>query len=94
MDGYAVRAEETRGATETSPRLLKIGSRAHPVDTGDPLPPDTNAVIKIEDTHIVVQDGAEHIEILASTPPWRYVRPMGEDMVATELVLPANHRIR
>ncbi|MCB9113575.1 MAG: molybdopterin biosynthesis protein [Caldilinea sp.] len=94
MDGYAVRAEETRGATETSPRLLKIGSRAHPVDTGDPLPPDTNAVIKIEDTHIVTQDGVEHIEILASTPPWRYVRPMGEDMVATELVLPANHRIR
>lgn len=94
MDGYAVRAEETRGATETSPRLLKIGSRAHPVDTGDPLPPDTNAVIKIEDTHIVVQDGAEYIEILASSPPWRYVRPMGEDMVATELVLPANHRIR
>src|SRR5690606_30825276 len=42
MDGYAVRAEETRGATETSPRLLKIGSRAHPVDTGDPLPSDTN----------------------------------------------------
>jgi putative molybdopterin biosynthesis protein len=37
---------------------------------------------------------SEAIEIIASTPPWRYVRPMGEDMVATELVLPANHRIR
>ncbi|HQY90769.1 molybdopterin biosynthesis protein [Caldilinea sp.] len=94
MDGYAVRAEETRGATETSPLLLKLGSRAHALDTGDPLPPDANAVIKIEDTHIVTQDGADYIEILAATPPWRYVRPMGEDMVATELVLPANHRIR
>jgi len=94
MDGYAVRAEETRGATETRPRLLQIGSCAHPVDTGDPLPPDTNAVIKIEDTHLVVQEDGEYIEILASTPPWRYVRPLGEDMVATELVLPANHRLR
>lgn len=94
MDGYAVRAEETRGATETNPVLLKIGSRAHPVDTGDPLPPDTNAVIKIEDTQVVAQGDVDAIEILASTPPWRYVRPMGEDMVATELVLPANHRIR
>jgi putative molybdopterin biosynthesis protein len=34
------------------------------------------------------------IEILAASPPWQYVRPMGEDMVATELVLPANHRLR
>lgn len=94
MDGYAVRAEETRGATETNPRLLKLGVQAFPLDTGDPLPPNTNAVIKIEDTHIVAQSDGEAIEIIASTPPWRYVRPMGEDMVATELVLPANHRIR
>ncbi len=94
MDGYAVRAEETRGATETNPLLLKLGVQAFPLDTGDPLPPSTNAVIKIEDTHIVVQPDGEAIEIIASTPPWRYVRPMGEDMVATELVLPANHRIR
>jgi putative molybdopterin biosynthesis protein len=26
--------------------------------------------------------------------PWQHVRPMGEDMVATELILPANHRLR
>jgi putative molybdopterin biosynthesis protein len=94
MDGYAVRAEETRGASESSPLLLRVGHRAHPLDTGDPLPPDTNAVIKIEDTHLVQQAGGDCIEIIAATPPWRYVRPMGEDMVATELVLPANHRLR
>lgn len=94
MDGYAVRAEETRGATETNPLLLRVGVQAFPLDTGDPLPPNTNAVIKIEDTHIVAQADGEAIEIIAATPPWRYVRPMGEDMVATELVLPANHRIR
>ena len=94
MDGYAVRAEETRGASEVSPLLLKLGSQAFPLDTGDPLPPTTNAVIKIEDTHLVATSAGDCIEILASTPPWKYVRPMGEDMVASELVLPANHRLR
>ncbi|GIV70667.1 molybdopterin biosynthesis protein [Caldilinea sp.] len=94
MDGYAVRAEATRGATETTPLLLKVGEQAIPVDTGDPLPGDANAVIMIENTHLVSRPDGDYIEILASTPPWRYVRPMGEDIVATELVLPANHRIR
>ena len=53
-----------------------------------------NAVIMIEDTQLVQQDGADFIEILAASAPWTYVRPMGEDMVATELILPANHRLR
>ena len=47
MDGYAVHAAETHGATETSPLLLAVGSRAIAVDTGDPLPVNTNAVIMI-----------------------------------------------
>ncbi|HRW10451.1 MAG TPA: molybdopterin biosynthesis protein, partial [Caldilineaceae bacterium] len=68
--------------------------QAFPVDTGDPLPPGTNAVIMIEHVHLLEEDDATFIEILESSPPWRYVRPMGEDMVATELVLPANHKLR
>ena len=94
MDGYAVRADQTRDATETSPLQLLVGHKAFPVDTGDPLPPGTDAVIKIEDTQLIEGVAGQAIEILASTPPWRHVRPMGEDMVATELVLPANHRLR
>ena len=90
MDGYAVRSEETNGATETAPLILTIGSQAHPVDTGDPLPPGANTVIMIEQ----VQELDGVIEITAAAPPWQYVRAMGEDVVATELVLPANHRIR
>ena len=94
MDGFAVRAEETRGATETQPLLLAVGRQAFPVDTGDPLPPATNAVVKIEDVQLVATPAGDAIEIIAATPPWRYVRAMGEDMVATELILPANHRLR
>jgi len=95
MDGYAVRAEETLGATETSPLRLELGSQAIPVDTGDPLPHGKDAVIKIEDTHLVAEPAAaRYVEIISSVAPWQHIRPMGEDMVASELVLPANHRLR
>ena len=94
MDGYAVRSEETRGASETSPLLLRVGEQAIPVDTGDPLPLGMNAVIMIENTQPGWQEGVDYIEILSAVAPWADVRPMGEDMVATELVLPANHRLR
>jgi putative molybdopterin biosynthesis protein len=105
MDGYAVRARDTEGATETQPQRLTLieaeenePRRQRPalaVNTGQPLPHWANAVIMIEHTQQVDDDqGAAGIEIRSSVPPWHHVRPMGEDMVATELVLPANHRLR
>lgn len=94
MDGYAVRSEETRGASETHPCLLQIGEQAVAVDTGDPLPAGTNAVIMIEETQTIQRADGDYIEILAAAPPWNHVRALGEDIVATELVLPANHRLR
>lgn len=90
MDGYAVRAEDTHNATETAPITLNA-SQAIPVNTGAPLPPDKNAVIMIE---YVQEVGQGAITITDPVPPWQHVRMLGEDMVATELVLPANHRIR
>jgi putative molybdopterin biosynthesis protein len=90
MDGIAVRAEETVGASETSPLQLHSGPAVVWVDTGDPLPPETNAVIMAEQ----VQDlGDGRLEIQAAVAPWQHVRPMGEDLVATELVLPENHTL-
>jgi len=91
MDGYAVRAQDTLGATETRPLRLRVPEQAQPVNTGAPLPEGTNAVIMIEDTQPV---GDDAIEIRAAVVPWQHVRMMGEDMVATELVLPANHPLR
>ncbi|MCC7449810.1 MAG: molybdopterin biosynthesis protein [Anaerolineae bacterium] len=90
MDGYAVQAKDTLNATETHPITLALNTQAIPVNTGDPLPPETNAVIMIED----VQQRGDQIEIRAPAVPWQHIRLMGEDMVATELVLPTNHRIR
>ncbi len=94
MDGYAVLAERTRGASETRPVHLAVGRNAFYVDTGDPLPPGTNAVIMVEDVQLVAGQGEQSIEILGGVAPWQHVRPMGEDMVATELILPANHLLR
>ncbi len=94
MDGYAVRADATRGASEMRPRQLKVGTEAFYVDTGDPIPPHTNAVIMVEDVQLSGPSGAQQIEILAPVAPWQHIRPMGEDMVATELILPANHQLR
>jgi len=90
MDGVAVAAASTVGAAETSPRRLKLGSEAIWIDTGDAVPPDTDAVIMIEDIH---DRGDGSIEIIAAAAPWQYVRPMGEDIVASELVLPQGRRL-
>ncbi len=91
MDGYAVRTAETITASETNPLRLKIGPQTKYIDTGDPLPDWADAVIQIEHVQPI---GDEAIEIMASIAPWTAVRSMGEDMVATELVLPANHVLR
>jgi putative molybdopterin biosynthesis protein len=91
MDGVAVRAQDTIGATETSPVRLEVGAQAVWVDTGDPMPPGFDAVIMVEVVHEVDEST---LEIQAPVPPYHHVRPLGEDIVATELVLPENHRLR
>ncbi|MCZ2113010.1 MAG: molybdopterin biosynthesis protein [Anaerolineae bacterium] len=112
MDGYAVRAEDTIGASEGTPLILRVTSDepqitseegatrpatpiAQAVNTGHALPAWANAIIMIENVQpVTLPDGRAGIEIRAAVPPWFHVRSMGEDMVATELVLPANHRLR
>ena len=91
MDGAAVRAADTLGATETSPVNLTISAQAILVDTGDPMPAGYNAVVMIEHLHRVDDNT---LQVSAPVPPWQHVRPLGEDLVATELVLPENHQIR
>ena len=91
MDGIAVRASDTVGATETSPRRLTLGEQAVWVDTGDPVPAGFNAVIMVEVVHEV---DANTLEIQSPAAPYQHVRPLGEDIVATELVLPESHTIR
>ena len=102
MDGFAVRASTTNGALPSQPITLEIGPEAEYVDTGAPLPGWANAVIPIENVESLDELGnitAEirkpaSIRIRASVPPWSHIRPLGEDIVATQLVLPAGHILR
>ena len=72
------------------------------VDTGDPLPEWANAVIPIENIEPLDAAGQmaqevrkpDGFRIRASVVPWSHVRPLGEDIVATQLVLPAGHVLR
>ncbi len=91
MDGIAVRAADTRGASEIRPLTLKLGADYKIVDTGDPVKAPFDAVIMAED---VVEIDDETVQILESVPGWNHVRSIGEDIVAGEMILQTGHVIR
>lgn len=88
MDGIAVKAKDTFGATETTPVHLKEGQYVV-VDTGDPLPEECDAVIMVED--IVKEDGG--VCLYASAAPWQHIRQIGEDICAGEMILSSYQKI-
>jgi putative molybdopterin biosynthesis protein len=90
MDGIAVKAESTYGAAEESPKSLLIDTEAFFVNTGNPIPQGMDAVIMIEDVHLIDPNRAE---IREAAYPWQHIRAVGEDMIATEMVFPENHKI-
>ncbi len=102
MDGFAIRSSDTASALPSRSVRLNIKTQAVYVDTGDPLPEFANAVIPIEQVDSFEESGSKasnirepkYIEIRASVPPWSFVRLMGEDIVATQLVLSAGNAIR
>jgi putative molybdopterin biosynthesis protein len=117
MDGYAVKFTETFGASEKTPIRLNVPEQAVYIATGNPLPEGYDAVIMVEDVHVIrakktepayrtgrhraqTIEKKEHpfedemIEIIKPATPWQHVRTVGEDIVATELIIPENHRIR
>ncbi len=90
MDGIATIAELTYGATENNPIRLKENEDFVWIDTGHPLPENTNTVIMVEDLH-QVEKGV--VEIVSAAYPWQHVRKVGEDIVATELLIPQHHEL-
>ncbi len=88
MDGIAVQAASTFGASETKPVSLAVGRDVVYVNTGHVIPEGYDAVIMIEQ---VQEAGDDRITIEAPAFPWQYVRKMGEDIVATELLFAQNH---
>lgn len=90
MDGYATSFVKTLGADFTNPVSLTLGSHAFPLNTGDPLPKTTDAVIMVEevektDTEIIIRKPAYL---------WQHVRMIGEDIIEGDMLFPVNHKIR
>lgn len=98
VDGYAVKAENTFGASTTNPILLKvvgsveIGEKADfeikdgeavKIATGAPIPKGANAVVMLEYTN----DLGEYVEILNAVSPFKNVSRRGEDVKAGEVVI-------
>ena len=86
MDGVAVNAKDTFGATETTPVTLEPGQYIV-LDTGDPIPENCDAVIMVED---IVKNSDGTITIHAAAAPWQHIRQIGEDICAGEMILPSH----
>jgi len=87
MDGIAVRSAETLGASEQNPVTLPDAAR---VNTGNIVPAGYDAVVMIEDVWV---DG-ETYTVRKPVSPWQHIRPVGEDIGESEMILPSHHRIR
>jgi molybdopterin molybdotransferase len=98
VDGYAVRAADTFGATELRPVVLRvIGSvdvgvvtklrvrngEAIKIMTGAPMPPGADATLMVEHT----RTRGDTIEVLAPLTPGKNVSTRGEDVRAGQVVL-------
>ena len=106
MDGYAVRAEDTFGASQSLPAYLALTlavqmgtepthtlqtGQASAIHTGGMLPDGANAVVMIERTQSVDDD---EIEVLAPVAPGENLVQVGEDVQQGAPILPTGHRIR
>lgn len=106
VDGYAVRAEDTFGATETMPTYLNLSREifmgeyadfalvddtANKIPTGGMLPVRADAVVMFE--HVQIIDG-KMIEVMKSVAPGENVIQAGEDLKRREVVVSKGHRIR
>jgi putative molybdopterin biosynthesis protein len=90
MDGIAVISSHTSGASTTHPLVLQENFDFIVVDTGDPVHAPYDAVIMAEDT----VETPEGIRIVESIAPWENIRPIGEDIVAGEMIISGHHRLR
>ncbi len=84
MDGIALDAAKTFGATETTPVHLHESDFVR-VDTGDPLSSGCNAVVMIED---VIEENGMAV-LYAAAVPWQHIRQIGEDISAGDMIVPS-----
>lgn len=95
MDGYAVLAEDTHGASERAPAELTIDDRAGPgsavrVHTGAPLPEGADAVVMLEEA----EAAGDELTVFTAVQTGRHVADRGEDVVEGRTLFERGHRLR
>lgn len=90
MDGIALKASSTYGASEVKPVRIDKKNIIY-VNTGNEIPDKYDAVVMIEDVYDN-DDGT--ISLIQSVKPYQDIRPIGEDIVEGDMVIPKNHLIR
>jgi len=98
VDGYAVKAESTFGASSFQPKTLKIVEKeaigdgeAKPIWTGQPIPEGSDSVIMLEHTRKLSEN---EIAVLKTVAKWENVSSKGEDVKAGETAIKAGTRLR
>jgi molybdopterin molybdotransferase len=106
MDGYAVRARDTFGATESMPAYFEISGEVrmgefpgqgplpgccYGIATGGLLPPGTDAVVMLEHTVIVDE---QTIEVIKAVAPGAHTIKIGEDIAKGDSLFSVGHRLR
>jgi putative molybdopterin biosynthesis protein len=90
MDGLAVSAADTFGATEEKPVRFHVPGEAAWVDTGDPIPAEKDAVVVSEEIHYR-EEG--QVEIFRPLAPGDNVRVTGQEIATGEMVLPSGWKV-
>ncbi len=106
MDGYAVKAKDTFGASQSLPAYLKLAGivemgkpalqpiatgEAIRISTGGMMPPESDSVVMVEYTD---ETAAGLVEIHRGVSPWQNVIQIGDDIKKDELVFQCSRRLR
>ena len=89
MDGIAVKAVDTYGASESNPVILSKEQYVV-VDTGDPIPDEFDSVVMVEDV-TELENGK--VSLLSALHPWQNVRQVGEDICMGDMIAPSFTKI-
>jgi putative molybdopterin biosynthesis protein len=109
VDGFALRSADTSGASDTAPRHFRLNGEVivcgHPpaleveqgsattIATGGVVPRGADAVVMIEHTELVEDEGAPAIDVRRAVSPGQFVSYAGSDIARGEVVLRRGTRI-
>lgn len=97
VDGYAVKAAETIGASQSKPKIFKLNERdaigpnqAKQIWTGNTIPENADAVVMLENTKTV----GKILEVWSPTTRWENVSRKGEDIKKGEIAVKTGTRLK